>query len=167
MSCLKSVLILSPWTNTHSVNIDRVISVFALIYVVRCRSPVCSSWSCLCLLYVQQHRISPWFFFLSPSPSPSQYLKIGNASIEIIEQPKQRGMRFRYKCEGRSAGSIPGEKSNDTTKTYPAIKVRLAGAAMNKQILPNCFICSVCEIREIFSRKRPWQAICLRNKNII
>lgn len=30
--------------------------------------------------------------------------------IEIIEQPKQRGMRFRYKCEGRSAGSIPGEK---------------------------------------------------------
>ncbi|CAG5929515.1 unnamed protein product [Menidia menidia] len=43
--------------------------------------------------------------------------------IEIIEQPKQRGMRFRYKCEGRSAGSIPGEKSNDTTKTYPAIKL--------------------------------------------
>uniref|UniRef100_A0A3Q2Q1X3 V-rel avian reticuloendotheliosis viral oncogene homolog A n=2 Tax=Fundulus heteroclitus TaxID=8078 RepID=A0A3Q2Q1X3_FUNHE len=43
--------------------------------------------------------------------------------IEIIEQPKQRGMRFRYKCEGRSAGSIPGEKSNDTTKTYPAIKI--------------------------------------------
>lgn len=43
--------------------------------------------------------------------------------IEIIEQPKQRGMRFRYKCEGRSAGSIPGEKSNDTTKTHPAIKV--------------------------------------------
>uniref|UniRef100_A0A3P9JF65 Putative transcription factor p65 homolog n=1 Tax=Oryzias latipes TaxID=8090 RepID=A0A3P9JF65_ORYLA len=46
-----------------------------------------------------------------------------NPYIEIIEQPKQRGMRFRYKCEGRSAGSIPGEKSNDTTKTYPAIKV--------------------------------------------
>ncbi|XP_056298194.1 transcription factor p65 isoform X2 [Pseudoliparis swirei] len=43
--------------------------------------------------------------------------------IEIIEQPKQRGMRFRYKCEGRSAGSIPGEKSNDTTKTHPAIKL--------------------------------------------
>ncbi|XP_068443612.1 transcription factor p65 isoform X2 [Clinocottus analis] len=43
--------------------------------------------------------------------------------IEIIEQPKQRGMRFRYKCEGRSAGSIPGEKSNETTKTHPAIKM--------------------------------------------
>ncbi|KAL4648175.1 transcription factor p65 isoform X3 [Arapaima gigas] len=47
----------------------------------------------------------------------------GNPCIEIIEQPKARGMRFRYKCEGRSAGSIPGEKSNDTTKTHPAIKV--------------------------------------------
>ncbi|XP_071779609.2 transcription factor p65 isoform X1 [Centroberyx gerrardi] len=50
-------------------------------------------------------------------------LNQGNPFIEIIEQPKQRGMRFRYKCEGRSAGSIPGEKSNDTTKTHPAIKV--------------------------------------------
>ncbi|XP_041635182.1 transcription factor p65 [Cheilinus undulatus] len=50
-------------------------------------------------------------------------VQTGNAYIEIIEQPKQRGMRFRYKCEGRSAGSIPGEKSNDTTKTHPAIKV--------------------------------------------
>ncbi|XP_077598240.1 LOW QUALITY PROTEIN: transcription factor p65 [Stigmatopora nigra] len=46
-----------------------------------------------------------------------------NPFVEIIEQPKQRGMRFRYKCEGRSAGSIPGEKSNETTKTHPAIKV--------------------------------------------
>ncbi|XP_035608857.1 transcription factor p65-like isoform X1 [Oncorhynchus keta] len=50
-------------------------------------------------------------------------LNQGNPFIEIIEQPKQRGMRFRYKCEGRSAGSTPGEKSNDTTKTHPAIKV--------------------------------------------
>ncbi|XP_067117964.1 transcription factor p65 isoform X1 [Osmerus mordax] len=50
-------------------------------------------------------------------------LNQGNPFIEIIEQPKQRGMRFRYKCEGRSAGSIPGEKSNDTTKTHPTIKV--------------------------------------------
>ncbi|XP_052417741.1 transcription factor p65 [Carassius gibelio] len=47
----------------------------------------------------------------------------GHPFVEIIEQPKARGMRFRYKCEGRSAGSIPGEKSNDTTKTHPAIKV--------------------------------------------
>ncbi|XP_074991319.1 transcription factor p65 [Calonectris borealis] len=43
--------------------------------------------------------------------------------VEILEQPKPRGMRFRYKCEGRSAGSIPGEHSTDTTKTHPAIRV--------------------------------------------
>ncbi|XP_037531081.1 transcription factor p65 [Nematolebias whitei] len=55
--------------------------------------------------------------------TPLNPVQTANPYIEIIEQPKQRGMRFRYKCEGRSAGSIPGEKSNDTTKTYPAIKV--------------------------------------------
>ncbi|XP_062368031.1 transcription factor p65 [Cinclus cinclus] len=43
--------------------------------------------------------------------------------VEILEQPKQRGMRFRYKCEGRSAGSIPGEHSTETTKTHPTIRV--------------------------------------------
>lgn len=32
-------------------------------------------------------------------------------------------MRFRYQCEGRLAGSIPGERSTDTTKTHPTIKV--------------------------------------------
>ena len=48
---------------------------------------------------------------------------VGTPYVEIIEQPKARGMRFRYKCEGRSAGSIPGEKTNETTKTHPAIKV--------------------------------------------
>lgn len=45
--------------------------------------------------------------------------------VEILEQPKPRGMRFRYKCEGRSAGSIPGEHSTDTTKTHPTIRVSL------------------------------------------
>ncbi|XP_029310324.1 transcription factor p65 isoform X2 [Cottoperca gobio] len=55
--------------------------------------------------------------------TPLNPVQAASPYIEIIEQPKQRGMRFRYKCEGRSAGSIPGEKSNDTTKTHPAIKV--------------------------------------------
>ncbi|XP_017602744.1 PREDICTED: transcription factor p65, partial [Corvus brachyrhynchos] len=48
--------------------------------------------------------------------------------VEILEQPKQRGMRFRYKCEGRSAGSIPGEHSTETTKTHPTIRVSAPGA---------------------------------------
>ncbi|XP_028928361.1 proto-oncogene c-Rel [Ornithorhynchus anatinus] len=43
--------------------------------------------------------------------------------VEIIEQPRQRGMRFRYKCEGRSAGSIPGEHSTDSNRTYPSIQI--------------------------------------------
>uniref|UniRef100_A0A8C0GL33 REL proto-onco, NF-kB subunit n=1 Tax=Chelonoidis abingdonii TaxID=106734 RepID=A0A8C0GL33_CHEAB len=43
--------------------------------------------------------------------------------VEIFEQPRQRGMRFRYKCEGRSAGSIPGECSTDSNKTYPTVEV--------------------------------------------
>ncbi|XP_034364887.1 proto-oncogene c-Rel isoform X2 [Arvicanthis niloticus] len=46
-----------------------------------------------------------------------------NPYVEIIEQPRQRGMRFRYKCEGRSAGSIPGERSTDNNRTYPSIQI--------------------------------------------
>ncbi|XP_007890564.1 proto-oncogene c-Rel [Callorhinchus milii] len=47
----------------------------------------------------------------------------GEPYVEIAEQPKQRGMRFRYKCEGRSAGSIPGEHSTDNSRTYPSIQI--------------------------------------------
>ncbi|XP_021347356.1 putative transcription factor p65 homolog isoform X2 [Mizuhopecten yessoensis] len=43
--------------------------------------------------------------------------------VEIVEQPKQRGLRFRYECEGRSAGSIPGDKSTTERKTFPTIKI--------------------------------------------
>nr|P15307.2 RecName: Full=Proto-oncogene c-Rel [Mus musculus]CAA42817.1 c-rel [Mus musculus] len=46
-----------------------------------------------------------------------------NPYVEIIEQPRQRGMRFRYKCEGRSAGSIPGERSTDNNRTYPSVQI--------------------------------------------
>lgn len=57
---------------------------------------------------------------------PAEPAQASGPYVEIIEQPKQRGMRFRYKCEGRSAGSIPGERSTDTTKTHPTIKVSTA-----------------------------------------
>ncbi|XP_062981443.1 proto-oncogene c-Rel [Elgaria multicarinata webbii] len=43
--------------------------------------------------------------------------------IEICEQPRQRGMRFRYQCEGRSAGSIPGEHSTDINRTFPSLQI--------------------------------------------
>nr|XP_031546755.1 transcription factor p65 isoform X1 [Vicugna pacos] len=60
------------------------------------------------------------FPLIFPAAEPAQ---ASGPYVEIIEQPKQRGMRFRYKCEGRSAGSIPGERSTDTTKTHPTIKI--------------------------------------------
>ncbi|XP_071657601.1 transcription factor p65 isoform X4 [Patagioenas fasciata] len=52
----------------------------------------------------------------APSPSPAPW-------VEILEQPRPRGLRFRYKCEGRSAGSIPGEHSTDSNRTHPTIRV--------------------------------------------
>uniref|UniRef100_A0A8V5GZF9 Uncharacterized protein n=1 Tax=Melopsittacus undulatus TaxID=13146 RepID=A0A8V5GZF9_MELUD len=45
--------------------------------------------------------------------------------LVITEQPKQRGMRFRYECEGRSAGSILGQSSTEASKTLPAIEVTI------------------------------------------
>ncbi|KAK3560674.1 hypothetical protein QTP86_014524 [Hemibagrus guttatus] len=44
--------------------------------------------------------------------------------LVVLEQPKERGMRFRYECEGRSAGSILGASSTDVKKTLPAIELR-------------------------------------------
>lgn len=43
--------------------------------------------------------------------------------LVVVEQPKERGMRFRYECEGRSAGSILGASSTDVNKTLPAVEV--------------------------------------------
>lgn len=43
--------------------------------------------------------------------------------VEIVEEPEANKMRFRYFCEGRSAGSILGVNSTDDVKTYPAIRV--------------------------------------------
>ncbi|KAL7831656.1 hypothetical protein AOLI_G00292040 [Acnodon oligacanthus] len=44
--------------------------------------------------------------------------------LVVVEQPKERGMRFRYECEGRSAGSILGASSTDVNKTLPAIELQ-------------------------------------------
>ncbi|XP_053980095.1 proto-oncogene c-Rel isoform X3 [Hylaeus anthracinus] len=43
--------------------------------------------------------------------------------IEIIEQPASKALRFRYECEGRSAGSIPGANSTPENKTFPSIRI--------------------------------------------
>ncbi|XP_022076688.2 transcription factor RelB isoform X2 [Acanthochromis polyacanthus] len=44
--------------------------------------------------------------------------------LVVVEEPKDRGMRFRYECEGRSAGSILGASSTDSNKTQPAIEIQ-------------------------------------------
>lgn len=46
-----------------------------------------------------------------------------NAYVKITEQPASKSLRFRYECEGRSAGSIPGVCSSPENKTFPSIQV--------------------------------------------
>uniref|UniRef100_A0A8C1LSK6 RHD domain-containing protein n=1 Tax=Cyprinus carpio TaxID=7962 RepID=A0A8C1LSK6_CYPCA len=43
--------------------------------------------------------------------------------LRIVEQPKQRGFRFRYGCEGPSHGGLPGATSEKNRKSYPQVKV--------------------------------------------
>ncbi|KAJ7341301.1 hypothetical protein JRQ81_005238 [Phrynocephalus forsythii] len=82
----------------------------------------CSEKLCLLqaeVLTAQQHHsvakfLVSWQFYRDGGHEPY---------IEIHEQPRQRGMRFRYKCEGRSAGSIPGEHSTDINRTFPSIQI--------------------------------------------
>ncbi|NP_001404112.1 transcription factor RelB isoform X1 [Mus musculus] len=77
--------------------------------------PATPSWSCTLGRLV------------SPGPCPRPYLV-------ITEQPKQRGMRFRYECEGRSAGSILGESSTEASKTLPAIELRDCGGLREVEV---------------------------------
>ncbi|XP_026466007.1 LOW QUALITY PROTEIN: embryonic polarity protein dorsal-like, partial [Ctenocephalides felis] len=53
--------------------------------------------------------------------TPAQIKK--NAYVRIIEQPAPKALRFRYECEGRSAGSIPGINSTPEYRTFPSIQV--------------------------------------------
>lgn len=46
-----------------------------------------------------------------------------NAYVKITEQPASKALRFRYECEGRSAGSIPGVNSTPENRTYPSIQI--------------------------------------------
>jgi hypothetical protein len=45
------------------------------------------------------------------------------AKVIITEQPASKALRFRYECEGRSAGSIPGVNSTPENKTFPSIRI--------------------------------------------
>ncbi|SPP79262.1 embryonic polarity protein dorsal isoform X2 [Drosophila guanche] len=55
--------------------------------------------------------------------TPAAKAKTG-PHLRIIEEPTNNIIRFRYKCEGRTAGSIPGMSSSpETGKTFPTIEV--------------------------------------------
>jgi len=43
--------------------------------------------------------------------------------VKIIEQPAENKLRFRYECEGRSAGALHGVNHSNENKTFPTIQV--------------------------------------------
>merc|ERR1712165_694388 len=43
--------------------------------------------------------------------------------VRILEQPASHKLRFRYKCEGRGAGALQGERSSPDKKTFPKIQI--------------------------------------------
>lgn len=68
----------------------------------------------------------------NPTPTMNANGRNGNGNgrdarhlqrVVITEQPAQKGLRFRYECEGRSAGSIPGANSTPEVRTYPTIQI--------------------------------------------
>jgi hypothetical protein len=67
-------------------------------------------------------------FVISQMEQIPQRLK---PKVVIVEQPKQNALRFRYECEGRSAGALQGASSTADHKTFPKIKVEnYQGAAV-------------------------------------
>lgn len=58
-----------------------------------------------------------------PSRMEQKLRDLRNVRIRIIEQPAHKALRFRYLCEGRSAGSIPGQNSTNGKRTFPTIEI--------------------------------------------
>ena len=71
--------------------------------------------------------------------------------LEIVHQPQQRGMRFRYACEGKAAGSILAENSDMDKKSWPSCMVKIIFekknffysllASIAKIVCTNCYNC--------------------------
>ena len=47
----------------------------------------------------------------------------GKPYVTIVEEPDANLYRFRYRSEGETAGSIPGEKQQTGRKSFPKIMV--------------------------------------------
>ncbi|XP_054886915.1 nuclear factor NF-kappa-B p105 subunit isoform X2 [Poeciliopsis prolifica] len=61
--------------------------------------------------------------FHVPMPQMTALQSVDGPFLQILEQPKQRGFRFRYGCEGPSHGGLPGASSEKNRKTYPTVKI--------------------------------------------
>ncbi|XP_067245658.1 nuclear factor NF-kappa-B p105 subunit [Chanodichthys erythropterus] len=68
--------------------------------------------------------------WMTMDPTPFQGIHSNNVMrtvdgpcLRIVEQPKQRGFRFRYGCEGPSHGGLPGASSEKNRKSYPQVKI--------------------------------------------
>lgn len=67
--------------------------------------------------------MDPTWEYYPVMPQNSSLQTVDGPFLQIIEQPKQRGFRFRYGCEGPSHGGLPGASSEKNRKTYPAVKI--------------------------------------------
>lgn len=66
----------------------------------------------------------PWEFApFAAMPQMTSLQTVDGPFLQILEQPKQRGFRFRYGCEGPSHGGLPGASSEKNRKTYPTVKI--------------------------------------------
>ena len=83
-------------------------------------------------------------------------LSADDPALEILEQPRARGFRFRYPCEGPCHGELRGENSEPRMKTYPSVK--LHGVQTRARIL----VSLVCHDDPV----RP-HAHCLVGKNVL
>ncbi|XP_061580816.1 nuclear factor NF-kappa-B p105 subunit [Cololabis saira] len=63
------------------------------------------------------------FANFSTMPQMAPLRTVDGPFLQILEQPKQRGFRFRYGCEGPSHGGLPGAFSEKNRKTFPTVKV--------------------------------------------
>nr|XP_034827218.1 embryonic polarity protein dorsal isoform X7 [Maniola hyperantus] len=61
---------------------------------------------------------------MSAEAMPRQLAPLpGQPYVRIVEQPAGKALRFRYECEGRSAGSIPGANSTPERRSFPTIEI--------------------------------------------
>ncbi|XP_018608609.1 nuclear factor NF-kappa-B p100 subunit-like isoform X2 [Scleropages formosus] len=75
---------------------------------------------------IMMHEMTDFMYqpISSSSVKVEPYLEtVHGPYLQIIEEPKQRGFRFRYECEGPSHGGLPGASSEKNKKTYPTVKV--------------------------------------------